>query len=185
MNKFQEYMKVKFEKKIEARESNRKHHEKSIRHAWKPASHDELHIKFTDLCQSIDCIPEKNQGADFDGKKKLIKFLRENTQLKYSANKLRMFYHMHASGTNASHINGYKSCMKLLRTWEKIYGKQWEGEPYHIDHIIPLSLASSKSELRNLNRLSNLCMLYPSHNLSKSNKFPHPIYILLKGKLND
>lgn len=181
MGKYKDYMQVKHQKKLAAREHNREQHAQSVRHAWNPQTQTELDLIFQEILNSFNCEAEKFKATNFTDKNKLIKILRENTQLKYSANKLRMFYHMRASGTDASYINGYKSCMRLLETWEKIYGKPWEGEPFHIDHIVPLSKASSIKELRKLNRLDNLCMLSPTHNQSKGNRFPHPIILKLKG----
>lgn len=182
---YQEYMKVKYQKKLKAREANQEKHKDSIRHEWNPLNEQDLDKIYQARIAELDmgnesC--EKILVTSFPDKNKLIKLLREETLLKYSPKKLRMFYHMLASGTDASKINGYKLCMNLLKTWEKIYGRQWEGEPYHIDHIIPLSSARSKAEIRSLNRPSNLCMLYPKHNLSKGARYPHPIYYILKGK---
>ncbi len=43
---------------------------------------------------------------------------------------------------------------------------------YHIDHILPVSCAKNREELIKLFKLSNLQLLCPSCNLSKSNKIP-------------
>ena len=43
-------------------------------------------------------------------------------------------------------------------------------EKYHIDHIIPVSIATNEEELLKLNHYTNLQLLYPKDNLSKSNQ---------------
>lgn len=58
----------------------------------------------------------------------------------------------------------------LFKTWEKRYGTLYVGEDYHIDHIIPLSEAKTEDEVIKLCHYTNLQLLKPSDNLSKSNK---------------
>ena len=58
----------------------------------------------------------------------------------------------------------------LFKTWEKRYGTLYAGEDYHIDHIIPLSEAKTEDEVIKLCHYTNLQLLRPSDNLSKSNK---------------
>ena len=58
----------------------------------------------------------------------------------------------------------------LKQTWLKNYGKEWNGEPYHIDHIVPLSTATTKEEVENLCNIENLQMLTPEDNMSKGDK---------------
>ena len=58
----------------------------------------------------------------------------------------------------------------LFGTWKKRYGTVYAGEPYHIDHIIPLSEAKSESEVEKLCHYTNLQLLKPEDNLAKSNK---------------
>lgn len=58
----------------------------------------------------------------------------------------------------------------LFKTWEKRYGTVYAGEDYHIDHIIPLSEAKTEDEVIKLCHYTNLQLLKPSDNLSKSNK---------------
>lgn len=61
-------------------------------------------------------------------------------------------------------------CKYLFSTWEKNYGKPWNGEPYHIDHIIPLSTAKTKDDIIKLCHYTNLQMLTPEDNMAKSDK---------------
>lgn len=61
-------------------------------------------------------------------------------------------------------------CGYLMRTWEKRYGKPWAGEPYHIDHIRPLSTAKTEEEIISLCHYTNLQMLTPEDNMAKSDK---------------
>ena len=56
----------------------------------------------------------------------------------------------------------------LKETWLKNYGKEWNGEPYHIDHIIPLATATSEKEIIDLCYYKNLQMLTPKDNLVKN-----------------
>jgi len=48
------------------------------------------------------------------------------------------------------------------------YGFWLECEDYHLDHIIPVSSATTEQRLLELNHHSNLQYLYPHHNLAKS-----------------
>lgn len=59
-------------------------------------------------------------------------------------------------------------CQYLLDTWEKNYGEPWNGEPYHIDHIIPLATAKTEEDVLRLCHYTNLQMLTPHDNLIKS-----------------
>ena len=58
----------------------------------------------------------------------------------------------------------------LRETWKKNYGTEYDGEPYHIDHIIPLSTAKTEEDVIKLCHYTNLQMLKPEDNLSKSDK---------------
>lgn len=58
----------------------------------------------------------------------------------------------------------------LLATWEKNYGKPWNGEEYHIDHIIPLATARTEEDVIRLCHYTNLQLLTPEDNLKKYNK---------------
>lgn len=58
----------------------------------------------------------------------------------------------------------------LLRTWEKNYGRPWNGEPYHIDHIIPLATAKTEEDIIKLCHYTNLQMLTPKDNLIKGSR---------------
>lgn len=57
----------------------------------------------------------------------------------------------------------------LYRTWEINYGTRYNGEEVHIDHIVPLSSATTEEEVIKLNHYSNLQYLTPSDNLKKFN----------------
>lgn len=58
----------------------------------------------------------------------------------------------------------------LLKTWENNYGTKWNGEPYHIDHIIPLATAKTEKEVLDLCKINNLQLLTPEDNMSKKDK---------------
>ena len=58
----------------------------------------------------------------------------------------------------------------LKETWKKNYGTEYNGEPYHIDHIIPLSTAKNEEDVIKLCHYTNLQMLKPDDNLEKSDK---------------
>ena len=60
--------------------------------------------------------------------------------------------------------------LHLKRTWENRYGKPWSGEPFHIDHIIPLATAKTKDEVISLCHYTNLQMLTPSDNMEKHDR---------------
>lgn len=58
----------------------------------------------------------------------------------------------------------------LLGTWQANYGTEWNGEPYHIDHIIPLATAKTEQDVIELCHYTNLQLLKPEDNQSKSDK---------------
>lgn len=60
----------------------------------------------------------------------------------------------------------------LFKTWEKNYGKPWNGELYHIDHIIPLATAHTEEEVIKLCHYTNLQLLTPKDNMAKSDNLP-------------
>lgn len=55
----------------------------------------------------------------------------------------------------------------LLHTWLDNYGTEWNGEPYHIDHIIPLVTAKTEQDIIELCHYTNLQLLKPKDNLKK------------------
>lgn len=59
----------------------------------------------------------------------------------------------------------------LLNTYKEIYGEWWDGvEAVHIDHIIPLSTATTEEEIIKLCHYTNLQLLKAKDNLDKSDK---------------
>lgn len=56
----------------------------------------------------------------------------------------------------------------LKRSWLRNYGTEWNGEPYHIDHIIPLATAKTEQEVIELCYYKNLQLLKPRDNLVKN-----------------
>lgn len=58
----------------------------------------------------------------------------------------------------------------LKRTWLDNYGTEWNGEDYHIDHIIPLATAKTEQEVKDLCYYKNLQLLKPRDNLIKNKR---------------
>lgn len=58
----------------------------------------------------------------------------------------------------------------LEQTWLDNYGTKYNGEPVHIDHIIPLASAQTEDDVVRLCHISNLQYLTPEDNKSKSDK---------------
>lgn len=58
----------------------------------------------------------------------------------------------------------------LKATWKENYGTEWNGEAYHIDHIIPLATAKTEQDVINLCHYTNLQMLKPEDNMDKKDK---------------
>ena len=58
----------------------------------------------------------------------------------------------------------------LHKTWYDNYGTEYNGEPVHIDHIIPLSSAKTEEDMYKLCHYTNLQYLKPEDNLSKSDR---------------
>lgn len=62
----------------------------------------------------------------------------------------------------------YETFFKHLQdTWLVNYGTKWNGEPYHIDHIVPLATAKTRQDVLDLCHYTNLQMLKPEDNLAK------------------
>lgn len=59
----------------------------------------------------------------------------------------------------------------LILSAMKNYGMWLDSEPYHIDHIKPVSLATTEAELIQLNHYLNLQLLTPEDNLRKSDSY--------------
>lgn len=58
-------------------------------------------------------------------------------------------------------------CKHLISTWEKRYKTPWNGQPYNIDHIIPLCSAKSVDDVHKLCYYTNLQLLTPEDNAEK------------------
>ena len=59
----------------------------------------------------------------------------------------------------------------LIQTAKNNYGgKYFPNRPYEIDHIIPVSSATTEEELLKLNHYSNLQLLYKQHNREKGDR---------------
>ena len=67
-------------------------------------------------------------------------------------------------------INFDEAWKYLKETWKKNYGTDYNGEPYHIDHIVPLSTAKTEEEVIRLCHYTNLQLLKPEDNLEKSDR---------------
>ena len=79
----------------------------------------------------------------------------------------------HRKSSYAKEIIGtdFEKAWEYLKdTWKKNYGTEYNGEPYHIDHIIPLSTAKNEEEVIKLCHYTNLQLLKPEDNLEKSDK---------------
>ena len=61
----------------------------------------------------------------------------------------------------------------LENTWYNNYGTYYNGEPVHIDHIIPLSTAESEEDVIKLCHYTNLQYLKPEDNLKKHDKLDY------------
>ena len=61
----------------------------------------------------------------------------------------------------------------LENTWYNNYGTPYNGEPVHIDHIIPLSSAKNEEDVIKLCHYTNLQYLKPEDNLKKHNKIDY------------
>lgn len=55
----------------------------------------------------------------------------------------------------------------LKKTWESRYGAKWSGQPYNIDHIIPLLKANTIEEVKELCHYTNVRLLTPEDNMRK------------------
>lgn len=55
----------------------------------------------------------------------------------------------------------------LKQTWLDKYGTEWDGQPCHIDHIIPLITANTEEEIKKLCHYTNLRLVTPEDNYKK------------------
>ena len=55
----------------------------------------------------------------------------------------------------------------LKNTWEREYATKWNGQPYNVDHIIPLITARTVHDVRKLNHYTNLRLVTPEDNFAK------------------
>lgn len=58
----------------------------------------------------------------------------------------------------------------LKRTWRKEYHMEWDGQPYNVDHIIPLITARTIEDVKRLNHYTNLRLITPEDNFAKGLK---------------
>lgn len=58
----------------------------------------------------------------------------------------------------------------LRQTWLDKYGGEWNGQPCHIDHIVPLAIAKTEEDIVRLCHYTNLRLLTPEDNMEKSDK---------------
>ena len=61
----------------------------------------------------------------------------------------------------------------LENTWYNNYGTPYNGEPVHIDHIIPLSSAKNEEDVIKLCHYTNLQYLKPEDNMKKHDKLDY------------
>lgn len=55
----------------------------------------------------------------------------------------------------------------LKQTWLDEYGTEWNGQPCHIDHIIPLITVNTEEEIKKLCHYTNLRLVTPEDNYKK------------------
>lgn len=58
----------------------------------------------------------------------------------------------------------------LKQTWFNKYHTEWNGQPCHIDHIIPLATARTPEDIKRLCHYTNLRLLTPKDNMAKGDK---------------
>lgn len=58
----------------------------------------------------------------------------------------------------------------LKQTWLDRYGTEWNGQPCHIDHIVPLATVDTKEDILRLCHYTNLRLITPEDNLSKASE---------------
>lgn len=123
---------------------------------------------------------EENKEKVKESRKQYIKHKKENDpcfkvilQLRYLIYSSLILRNDYKKASHTYEILGcsYEEAWEHLKqTWLENYGTEWNGEPYHIDHIIPLVTAKTEEEVINLCSINNLQMLTPQDNLSKNDK---------------
>ena len=95
--------------------------------------------------------------------------LKATTKIRYS-----LWYNLRRHGRSKSaYLEGITGCSNLslyehlCKTWKDRYGTEWNGQPCHIDHIIPLCTGKGIKEKEKLCHYTNLQLLTPEDNASK------------------
>ena len=85
----------------------------------------------------------------------------------------------HRKNAHAAEIIGMPTemfCRYLIDTFRQTYGRPWDfEEPVHIDHIIPLSAATTEAEIYALCHYNNLRLIKAEDNLRKGAKQDYQI----------
>ena len=85
----------------------------------------------------------------------------------------------HRKNAHAAEIIGMPTeifCRYLIDTFQQTYGRPWDfEEPVHIDHIIPLSAATTEAEIYALCHYNNLRLIKAEDNLRKGAKQDYQI----------
>ena len=87
--------------------------------------------------------------------------------------RMSLISHGYSKDTHTYEILGcdYETLWEHLKqSWKDNYGIEWNGEDYHIDHIIPLATAKTEQEVKELCHYKNLQLLKPEDNLAKNKK---------------
>lgn len=127
-----------------------------------------------------DEISEKRRIKDRENRPRINKYLKHkretdplfklSTQIRSLINK-SLKNRGYGKDTHTYEIVGcdYETLFNHLKeTWRNNYGTEWNGEEYHIDHIIPLATAKTKQDVLDLCYYENLQMLTPRDNLTKN-----------------
>ena len=83
--------------------------------------------------------------------------------------KKRGYTKVNVSSLDALGTSPENAWAHMLRTYEVNYGEKWAGQPYEMDHVIPISTTRSKRGLLELYHYTNLQMLTPRDNGAKNN----------------
>ena len=130
--------------------------------------------------ENAEIISKKRQEYDKKNRPRIRAYIRKkretdplfklSTQVRNLINK-SLKNRGYGKDTHTYEILGcdYETLLEHLKqSWLDNYGTEWNGEPYHIDHIIPLATAENEKDVKDLCYYKNLQMLKPRDNLVKN-----------------
>lgn len=166
---------------VEKRKQSSEEHRKELRKQWYQDHKEEIAAKQK---QNRTARNESNQKYRKTHREQINKQVRERKQsdpvFKLKSQARNTIYNSfartgHVKQKRCENITGLSQeelVSYLCKTYERRYGKAWDGnQQVHIDHIIPLTTAKTEEDVINLCHYTNLQLLTAQDNLKKGSKY--------------